>query len=33
VRVGVFEMEAGDDYSVVFSNSTDGEEYVAADAV
>ena len=33
VRVGVFEMEAGDEYSVVFSNKTGGEEYVAADAV
>ena len=33
VRVGVFKMKAGDDYSVVFSNGTAGEEYVAADAV
>jgi cell wall-associated NlpC family hydrolase len=33
VRVGVFEMEAGDDYSVFFSQRTSGEGYVAADAV
>ena len=33
VRVGVFEMEAGDDYSVFFSQQTSGEGYVAADAV
>ncbi len=33
VRVGVFEMEAGDDYSVRFSPGTNGEGYVAADAV
>ena len=33
VRVGIFEMAAGDDYSVRFSPETDGEGYVAADAV
>ncbi len=33
VRVGVFEMEAGDGYSVRFSPGTSGEGYVAADAV
>lgn len=33
VRVGEYEMEAGDDYSVKFSRKTSGEDYVAADAV
>jgi len=33
VRIGVFEMEAGDDYSVMFSRQTRGEEYVIADAI
>ena len=33
VKVGVYEMEAGDDYSVVFSHETSGEDYVIADAV
>jgi len=33
VRLGVFEMEAGDDYSVVFSPGTSGRGYAAADAV
>ena len=33
VRVGVFEMEAGNDYSIRFSPETDGRGYVAADAV
>lgn len=33
VRLGVFEMQAGDDYSVFFSRQTDGEGYVIADAV
>ncbi len=33
VRVGVFEMAAGDDQSVRFSPETDGEGYVVADAV
>jgi cell wall-associated NlpC family hydrolase len=33
VKVGVYEMEAGDDYSVVFSHETSGEDYVIADAI
>lgn len=33
VRIGVFEMAAGDDSFVRFSPETDGEGYVAADAV
>ena len=33
VRLGVFEMQAGDDYLVFFSRQTDGEGYVIADAV
>jgi cell wall-associated NlpC family hydrolase len=33
VRLGTFEMGAGDDYSVRFSSKTGGEGYVAADAV
>lgn len=33
VRLGVYEMEAGDDYSVKFSRQTSGDDYVAADAV
>jgi cell wall-associated NlpC family hydrolase len=33
VRMGEYEMEAGDDYSVKFSRQTSGEDYVAADAV
>ena len=33
VRIGEYEMEAGDDHSVKFSRQTSGDEYVAADAV
>jgi cell wall-associated NlpC family hydrolase len=33
VRIGTFEMAAGDDYSVQISPATGGEGYVAADAV
>ncbi len=33
VRLGVYEMQAGDDYSVRFSRRTSGEGYVIADAV
>ena len=33
VRLGAFEMQAGDDYSVVFSRETNGKGYVIADAV
>jgi cell wall-associated NlpC family hydrolase len=33
VRIGVFEMASGDDYSIRFSTGTEGEGYVAADAV
>ena len=33
VRLGVYEMEAGDAYSVKFSRQTKGDDYVAADAV
>jgi len=33
VRIGVYEMEGGDDYSVKFSRQTSGDDYVAADAV
>jgi cell wall-associated NlpC family hydrolase len=33
VRIGVFEMAAADNYSVLFSPGTDDEDYVAADAV
>ncbi len=33
VKLGVFEMPAGDDYSIVFSRETDGKGYVIADAV
>jgi cell wall-associated NlpC family hydrolase len=33
VRIGVYEMEAGDGYSVKFSRQTSGRDYVAADAV
>lgn len=33
VRLGVYEMEAGDDYSVKFSRQTRGDDYVVADAV
>ena len=33
VRVGLFRMDAGDDYSVWFSQQTGSEGYVAADAV
>ena len=33
VRIGEYEMEAGDDYSVKFSRKTGGDDYVAADAV
>jgi cell wall-associated NlpC family hydrolase len=33
VRIGEYEMEAGDDYSVKFSRQTSGDDYVAADAV
>ena len=33
VRIGTFEMAAGDDYAIRFSSKTDGRDYVAADAV
>jgi cell wall-associated NlpC family hydrolase len=33
VKVGVYEMQAGDDYSVMFSRETSGADYVIADAV
>jgi cell wall-associated NlpC family hydrolase len=33
MRIGEYEMEAGDDYSVEFSRQTSGDDYVAADAV
>jgi hypothetical protein len=33
VKVGVYEMQAGDGYSVMFSRQTSGEDYVIADAV
>jgi cell wall-associated NlpC family hydrolase len=33
VRLGVYEMQAGDDYSVLFSRETTGRDYVIADAV
>ena len=33
MRIGVFEMAAADNYSVLFSPGTDDEDYVAADAV
>ena len=33
VRLGVYRMEAGDDYSVLFSRETSGTDYVGADAV
>jgi len=33
VRIGEYEMEAGDDHSVKFSRQTGGDDYVAADAV
>lgn len=33
VKVGVYEMQAGDDYSVMFSREASGEDYVIADAV
>ncbi len=33
VKLGVFEMEAGDDYSVRISRETAGKAYVGADAV
>ncbi len=33
VRVGEYEMEAGDDYSVEFSCQATGDDCVAADAV
>ncbi|MDQ4063221.1 MAG: NlpC/P60 family protein [Actinomycetota bacterium] len=33
VKLGVFQMSAGDDYSVVFSRKTEGKGYVIADAV
>jgi cell wall-associated NlpC family hydrolase len=33
VRIGEYEMEAGDGHSVKFSRQTSGDEYVAADAV
>ena len=33
VRIGEYEMEAGDDYSVKFSRQTSGYDYVAANAV
>jgi len=33
VRIGEYEIEAGEDYSVKFSRQTSGDDYVAADAV
>jgi cell wall-associated NlpC family hydrolase len=33
VKVGVYQMQAGDDYSVMFSRETSGEDYVITDAV
>ncbi len=33
IKIGEYEMEAGDDYSVKFSRQTSGDDYVAADAV
>jgi cell wall-associated NlpC family hydrolase len=33
VRIGEYEMEASDDYSVKFTRQTSGDDYVAADAV
>ena len=33
VKLGVYEMEAGDDHSVLFSRETSGTDYVGADAV
>lgn len=33
VRLGVYNMEAGDDYSILFSRETSGTDYVGADAV
>jgi cell wall-associated NlpC family hydrolase len=33
VKLGVYKMEAGDDYSVLFSRETSGTDYVGADAV
>ena len=33
VRLGVYEMKAGDGHSVAFSRQTSGDDYVAADAV
>ena len=33
VRLGVYRMEAGDGYSVLFSRETSGTDYVGADAV
>lgn len=33
VPLGVYEMQAGDDYSVMLSRDTKGEDYVIADAV
>jgi cell wall-associated NlpC family hydrolase len=33
VRVGVYRMRAGDDYSIMFSRRTSGSDYVGADAV
>jgi cell wall-associated NlpC family hydrolase len=33
MRIGEYEMEAGDDYSVEFSRQTSGDDYLAADAV
>ncbi|MDX6380462.1 MAG: hypothetical protein QOI57_1486 [Rubrobacteraceae bacterium] len=33
VRLGVYEMQAGDDYAVLFSRETTGRDYVIADAV
>jgi cell wall-associated NlpC family hydrolase len=33
VKLGVYSMEAGDDYSILLSRETSGTEYVGADAV
>lgn len=33
VKLGVYTMEAGDDYSILFSRETSGTDYVGADAV
>jgi cell wall-associated NlpC family hydrolase len=33
VRLGVYSMKAGDDYSILFSRKTSGTKYIGADAV